>query len=143
MSASKAQRAATAARRQKAIALKLAGLTYEQIAEKLEYSSRQAAQKDVVRALATALTDLGRTAEEFREVELQRLDRLQAAAWPLAVGGNLQAIDTCRRIIHDRRQLLGLDAPQRHEVLTVDALDAAIRDLEAELEGMPPVPTEP
>jgi hypothetical protein len=142
MSASKAQRALTAARRKQAIALKLAGLTYEQIADRLEYSSRQAAQKDLVRALATALTDLGRTAEEFRELELQRLDRLQAAAWPLAMNGNLHAINTCRQIINDRRQLLGLDAPQRHEVLTVDALDAAIQQLEAELGGMPPVPAE-
>lgn len=137
MSASKAQRAATAERRAKAIALKQAGLTYDQIAVKLGYAGRQAAQKDIVRALAANLNDLGRTAEEYRELELMRLDRLQAAAWPLAMQSNLQAIRTCRELIKDRRELLGLDAPTRHEVLTIDALDAAIRDLEAELGGMP------
>jgi hypothetical protein len=111
--ASKAQRAKTAERRAKAIALRLAGLDYPVIAQRLGYSSRQAAAKDVERALATNLAEVGRSADELREIELMRLDRLQAAAWQKAVtnGGDLRAIDTVLRIIDRRCKLLGLDGP--------------------------------
>lgn len=137
MTASKAQRTDTAARRAQAIQMRLAGLTYDVIAQRLKYSSRQAAAKDIERALAVALRDANRSAEEFREVELMRLDRLQAAAWAKAVQGDPRAIHACLQVIDRRCKLLGLDAPQRHEVLTIDTLDAAIRDLEAELADDP------
>lgn len=137
MTASKAQRTDTAARRAQAIQMRLAGLTYDVIAQRLKYSSRQAAAKDIERALAVALRDANRSAEEFREVELMRLDRLQAAAWATAIQGDPRAIHACLQVIDRRCKLLGLDAPQRHEVLTIDTLDAAIRDLEAELADDP------
>lgn len=133
MSASKAQRAKTAQRRTQAIQLALAGLGWDAIADKLDYSSRQAAHKDVQRALAQRLAEQTEAADELRAVELMRLDRLQAAAWPKAVGGDLKAIETCLKIIVERRKLLGLDAPAKLEVITLDAVDAEIRRLEAEL----------
>lgn len=144
MPASKAQRAATAKRRAQAVAMRMAGLDYQTIADRLEYKTRQAAAKDVERALAANLAEVTRTAEEFREVERMRLERLQAAAWQAAVGGDLKAIETCLRIIDRRCKLLGLDAPQRHEVLTLDALDAEIQRLEKELGkgGRAPVPVD-
>jgi hypothetical protein len=47
--------------------------------------------------------------------------------------GELLAIETCRRLIVERRKLLGLDRPPRIEVITLDAVDEEIRRLEAEL----------
>jgi hypothetical protein len=137
VSASKAQRAKTAQRRTQAIGLALAGLSWDAIADKLGYSSRQAAHKDVQRALAQAVAEQTSAAEELRMVELMRLDRLQAAAWPKALTGDLKAIETCLKIITERRKLLGLDAPAKLEVITLDAVDAEIRRLEAELAALP------
>jgi hypothetical protein len=131
--ASKAQRAATAKRRADAIKLRMAGLDYETIAERLGYSSRQAAQKDMQRALTAYVQEASTAVEELRHVELMRIDRLQAAAWPAAMKGELLAIETCRRLIVERRKLLGLDRPPRIEVITLDAVDEEIRRLEAEL----------
>jgi uncharacterized protein (DUF3084 family) len=132
MAVSKAQRAATAARRANAIKLRLAGLDYETIAQRLDYSSKGSACTDITRALAASIKEQGRSADELREVELARLDRLQAAAWGPAVGGELRAIETVLRVIDRRCKLLGLDAPIRAEVLTIDDIDAQIRVLKAE-----------
>lgn len=135
MSASSAQRAKTAERRAQAIQLRIAGLDYETIAKRLGYSSRQAAAKDLQRALARNL-ELERTAaDELRHIELMRLDRLQGSFWARALGGDLKAAEFCLKVVTERRKLLGLDAPAQVEVITLDAVDAEIRRLEAELSG--------
>lgn len=133
MAASRAQRAQTAERRARAIALRLAGLEYQAIADRLGYSSRQAARVDVERALQANLAEESRQADLLRQVELQRLDRLQAAAWPAAAAGDLRAIDTVLKVVDRRCKLLGLDAPIRAEVLTIDAIEANIARLTAQL----------
>ncbi|KAB7850133.1 hypothetical protein [Streptomyces mobaraensis] len=133
MVASKAQQAATAERRTKAIAMRLAGVDFETIAERLGYASRGAATKDLIRALEIRHAEQGAQAEVLRSVEAQRLDRLQAAAWALALQGDLKAIETVVRIIDRRCRLLGLDAPARMEVLSIDAIDEQIRLLTDQL----------
>lgn len=143
MSTAKARKAAIADRRTKAITLRLAGMDYDTIATRLGYAGKGAACKDITRALAANLTDLGRTADELREVELARLDRLQATAWAPAVGGDLRAIDTVLKIIDRRCKLLGLDAPVRSEVWTISDVDAQIRALIDELAGQAEVTQTP
>lgn len=133
MPASKAQRAATAERRGKAVAMRLAGLDYETIANRLGYASRGAACQDITRALEANVAEQNRNADVLRQEELQRLNRLQAGVWQAAVSGDTKAVDTALRIIDRRCKLLGLDAPVRHEVVTLDAIDAEIRRLTAEL----------
>lgn len=133
MPASKAQRAATAERRSKAVAMRLAGIDYDTIATRLGYSDRGAACKDINRALEANVAEQNRQADVLRQQELQRLDRLQAGVWTAAASGDTKAVDTALRIIDRRCKLLGLDAPQRHEVVSMDAVDAAIRALNAEL----------
>lgn len=133
MPASKAQRAATAERRAKAVAMRLAGADYETIAQKLGYYNRGAAYNDINRALEANVAEQRRSAEILRQEELQRLDRLQAGAWMAAASGDPKAIDVVLKIIDRRCKLLGLDAPVRHEVITLDAVDAEIARLNAEL----------
>lgn len=135
MANSKAIRAYTAQRRTKAIALRMAGADWDTIADRLDYSSRAHACKDLTRALAANLAEMGRSVEELREVELMRLDRLQAALWAAAVGGDVRAVDSVLRIVDRRCKLLGLDAPLRAEVFTVDAIDAQIAELTAQHAG--------
>jgi hypothetical protein len=48
-------------------------------------------------------------------------------------GPVLTAIDRLLKIQERRAKLLGLDAPARHEVVTLDALDTEIARLSAEL----------
>jgi len=135
MPASKAQRAKTAERRTKAVAMRLAGVDYDTIAQRLGYASRGAAYTDIDRALQTRLTEQRQGADVLRQQELARLDRLQAAAWTSAAAGDLKAVETVLKVIDRRCKLLGLDAPQRHEVVTLDAIDAEIARLTAELGG--------
>lgn len=135
MPASKAQRAKTAERRAKAVAMRLAGVDYETIAQRLGYASRGAAYTDIDRALQARLVEQHQGADVLRQQELARLDRLQAAAWTAAASGDLKAIETVLKVVDRRCKLLGLDAPVRHEVVTLDAIDAEIARLTAELGG--------
>jgi hypothetical protein len=156
MPASKAQRAATAKRRAEAVAMRIAGADFETIAATLGYSDRAAAHKDITRALETAVLEQSAAVEVHRAEELQRLDALLTEAWAvlkrqhvtvshgriikneddepiLDDGPTLAAIDRILRIQERKAKFLGLDAPQRHEVVSMDALDAAIADLNTQL----------
>jgi hypothetical protein len=53
-------------------------------------------------------------------------------------GPVLQATATLLRVMERRARLLGLDAPAKHEVLTLDAIDAEIRRLEEQLSQIAP-----
>lgn len=116
MPASKAQQAKTAQRRAQAIALRLAGMDFDTIAERLGYSSRGAASKDMWRAVETNRLEEAQAVENLRDVEGQRLDRLQAAVWAKALKGDLKAVETVLKVIAQRSRLFGLDAPIRTEV---------------------------
>lgn len=146
MPASKAQRAATAERRGKAIAMRLAGVDYQAIADRLGYAGRAAACKDISRALEQHTAEALRNADQLRQQELMRLDRLQAAVWTKALAGDPKAVETALKVVDRRIRLLGLDAPQRHEVINLDMVDEEIRRLSAELGetahlAVPPVET--
>lgn len=116
MGTTKAKQAKVAERRAKAITLRLAGMDWQTIADRLDYSSRGAACQDVARALEANLAEQSQAADTLREVESQRLDRLQAAAWPSAVKGDLKAIETVLKVIDRRVKLQGLDMPLRAEL---------------------------
>lgn len=116
MPASKAQREKAAERRAKGAALRLAGLSYDEIAKKLGYSGAVAAYRDVKRAFAASTAEPAEPtpagAAEQVALELLRLDRLQVAAWAAAVQGDLRAIDTVTRIIGTRARLLRWAEPK-------------------------------
>lgn len=118
-------------RQTKAVALRLAGLDFQAISEQLGYNNRSQAVADVQKAISARVEDGTRSIDELREVELLRLDRLQAATWAQALTGDHKAIDQTLKIIDRRCKLLGLDAPERHEVVTIDWLDTQIRELQA------------
>jgi hypothetical protein len=133
MAASRAKRAEVADRRSKAVALRLSGASFETIAALLGYTTRGAACQDITRALEASLAEQSRSADVLREAELLRLDLLQVGAWAAAADGDPKAIEVVLKIVDRRCKLLGLDAPQRHEVITLDAVDAEIARLTAEL----------
>lgn len=98
-------RALAAARRTRAVELRCDGGTYEAIAEELGYAHRATVYAIVHKALATR--EAGE-AQYLRELETERLDRLQEALWSAAMAGDVTAISEGRRIVEARVRLLGL-----------------------------------
>ena len=103
-------RALAAARRTKAVQLKTAGLTYEEVARELGYTSKGTAFNVVAKALreqtAEAVTNL-------RDLENTRLDALQAALWDAAMTGDAKAANSILQIVVARVRLNGLE-PERN-----------------------------
>lgn len=139
MPASRAQRAATADRRTKAIALHLAGVDWQGIADQLGYASRGAAHTDVTRALQANLAAEAEQVETMRYTVNLRLERLQAAMWPKAVKGDTKAADTSLRIIQQWCKVNGVEAPTQialqhrldmEATVVADALAAALDALD-------------
>ncbi len=100
-----ATRAMAAWRASKAVELMLAGCSYDQIAREVGYANRGTAHRVVAKALATRLAD---DIDQLREMELARLDALQASLWAKAEKGDLRAVSACVRITDKRCRLLGL-----------------------------------
>lgn len=98
-------------RRKQLVQLKLAGLDWATIADRCGYSSGDYARLDYRRAREASKVELHTSVEEARWLEVDRLDRLQAAVWPKALKGDTKAADTAHRLIVSRCKILGLEAP--------------------------------
>jgi Homeodomain-like domain len=105
---------AAAARRQKALDLRIAGARYRQIGAQLGVSY-QTAYRDVQTALGELATLQAGKAERLRELEVERCDKLQLALWPKARSGDEKAVRTLIAVMDRRAKLLGLDAPTKLE----------------------------
>lgn len=133
-------------------------MSYQQIADAMGYGDKGSAYRAIQRGLAAIPQE---AAAEVLRLELEKLDTLERAAlevlerqhvtvshgkivYRATAGGQaeplfddapvLQAIDRMLKIQERRAKLLGLDAPKRLEVITIDWLDEQIRTLTAELE---------
>lgn len=102
-----ARRKKKEARRIEAMSLTIAGLSPEQIGQRLGISA--AGVRSLVDRTLERATN--RNVDALREIENQRLDRAQAAIWTKVLEGNLKAIDTYLRISARRARINGLDAP--------------------------------
>jgi hypothetical protein len=121
MPASKAQRALTAQRREKAWQLKLAGATLDEIATALQYASAAAVSKDLARSLQSALNMEAKVANEYRALKYARLERLLRGHWAAAIKGDSKAAMVVLAVIDREVKLLGLDAPVKVEATVQDA----------------------
>lgn len=100
-------------RQRRALELKIAGATYREIAAALGYGDGSAAYKAVQAGKRLGFVE---PAAELRQIESDRLDRLQRAVWTNAVKGDLPAVNAALKISDQRAKLLGLNAPQRTDV---------------------------
>ena len=104
----RADAATSSWRKARAVELALAGLAYDDIAVEVGYANRGTAWRVVQQALHERKI---KSVDEYRALELARLDALQSAHWTEALSGqNLKAAELCLRISAQRTKLLGLDS---------------------------------
>ena len=113
--------------------LRRVGLTWSRIAEEVGYADHTGAYAAYKRAIKRTMQQ---PADELREQEVDRIDRLQVAVWPSAMKGDTRAILTIIRLMERRAKLLGLDRPIKIEQdITTwdgnDTIDRAVRELAA------------
>jgi hypothetical protein len=128
-----AKAAATAVTRRKALEMRLAHASYEQIAAAglgTGFENRSNVRKHVQAAIA-AITE--EPAEEVRKLEITRLDALALGLWKKAKAGDVQAVDRLLRIQERRASYLGLDAPKLLKVELERELSGHLEKLKAGL----------
>jgi hypothetical protein len=105
-------------RQEAAVALRIAGATYSEIARTLAYSSPTHARQGVERALANSVGEDDR--EQMRFIEGRRLERLLRGLWKKATDEEgeeqLAAARTALAVIDRHAKLYGLDAPTVHAI---------------------------
>jgi hypothetical protein len=109
------------------LALRKAGATYDQIAEKTGLA-REGARLAVSRALKSLAEATTEAAEEVRQLELDRLDAMLLGLWQKAQRGDPQAIDRVLRIQERRAKYLGIDAPASSALDNVNDGDTDVVD---------------
>lgn len=115
-----------AARRAQALALRIGGLSFQAIGDKLGVT-KQAAHALVVNALRDTNAQTAEAADELRRLELERLDTAQAAIWEAVLKGDVQAVDRFVRISKRRGELTGIDAPTKSEIAGADGGPLTVR----------------
>lgn len=119
---------ARAGKHGRALELRAEGFTFGEISAILEDEGFDAVKPETVRDwvrkdLAATVTE---PAEQLRQLEHFRLERLMTATWARAIAGHGESIDRVLRIMERKARLLGLDAPAEID----------IRELRVEMFGL-------
>ena len=109
-------------KQRQALELRMAGRTLAEIAQVLHYANHQGAEKAIKAALQKTLQP---TADEFRAVALERLEKVVQVHWPAMLARDEKSSALVLRTIKDIRELLGLDAPQKLDIRVAVAALAA------------------
>lgn len=97
----------------RAIALKLAGASYQSIAQQLGYASATGAWKAVQRGMKKSLQE---GAGELRRIHYGRLEHMLMLLWPDVNRKDLPSMHTALSIMDRMERLFGLNAAERIEV---------------------------
>lgn len=134
----------------RALRLRLAGVPYPEIAAQLNFTTAKLAWDSVQRELRRRLVE---PADQLRDLELMRLDRVQMVVWKVIVDPNSRFVDvdkavkTFLQVSKRRADLLGLDAPKKidisrqiREMAIAEGLDPeqAIKDAETVINSFDP-----
>lgn len=116
-------------RRARVIGLRRTGATYRAIADQLGVSP-QTAHNDYTAALKrlNPIEDI----EEARQLEIDRMDRLQLGLWETAAAGDIPSVLAILRISDRRCKLLGLDQ-QTIRIFNDPALMTSAQTIEQEM----------
>ena len=97
----------------RALELRRAGWSFQQIADQLGYANRGSVHRVIQRALKRTLVE---PADALRQLENERQDQMQAALWKFAMRGEVKAVLSVTKIMERRAKLNGLDLPTKHEI---------------------------
>jgi hypothetical protein len=110
MPRSQAQRwdkAEVKARANKALAMRLAGMTYQQIADAgIGFNNQSSVQSAVTRELEKQVST---NAQAIKREEVARCDSMIRSFWPKAKEGNVKAAGVVDRFMEKKARLLGLN----------------------------------
>lgn len=98
-------KALAAYRRGRAVKLRAGGASYDSIAKEVGWASASSAQRAVMAALAEHEAE---DVDVLRQVEVDRLNRIMAAAWPAAMEGSIPAARVVLATVDARIKVLGL-----------------------------------
>ena len=115
MARGKAQEKGAILERQlQALELRKGGFTYREIGKRLGVSHVQA-HRDIQEELKHLASLRSESAEELRQLELEKLDNYERNLSHWADAGSVEAVRTLIKIQERRAKLLGLDAPEKIE----------------------------
>lgn len=97
--------ATAAEKRKKALDLRRAGWSYQDIADEVGYANKGSAHRAVKQGIAAITRE---SATELLELELERLDDMFAGLYEAARQGDLFSVDRALKIIDQRARFLGL-----------------------------------
>lgn len=92
-------------KQRQALQLRIAGATYDQIAKEVGYTGASGAWKAIQSALKKTIQE---PADELRQIELARLDRMMLSLWEKVREGHLGAMDRVIKIMQHRADLTGM-----------------------------------
>ena len=102
-------------RRMMAFDLRIAGMGFREIVAELQAQGVKCSLKTVwkdVQEVAASLRQYSEVqADAIREIEMHRLDKMQAALTSDCDKGDIYAINTALRVMERRAKMLGVDAP--------------------------------
>ena len=119
-------------RSNRALELRMAGATWQQVADQMGYKQKSSAQQAVRRAIERETERVADVRESYRTMQLLRIERSIRAIWPQVLQGDLFAIDRELKLMERQAKLLGLDAPTTITITddTKSELTQLITDLE-------------
>lgn len=97
----------------RAMALKLAGASYSQIAQQLGYHDASGARKAVQRGMKTAMHE---TAGELKKIHYGRLEHMLMLLWPEVNQRDLSSISAALAVMDRMERLYGLNEAQKLDV---------------------------
>lgn len=138
------ERIADRQRQQEAVRLRLRGYTWQEVADQVGYSSRQAAQRGAAALLDRIETEdvaAYRAVEEARldlvwRKQLEHLEQFRPSQSGVGLSAVASAVSALVRVSERRSKLLGLDAPTKVDVGASDVdLDSAVAAIMSALDG--------
>lgn len=103
--------------REKAIRMRLQGRRWDEIAEECGYNSGGYAREMVSKVLKDSTESFEEAREEYRAVELARLNEMIRSHWAQAVSGeNLKAAELVLKIIDRIARITGTEQPVKVDV---------------------------
>jgi len=111
-----------------ALELRKAGMTFQDIADKLGYADHKGAHKAVMTALRKTIQE---PADELRKLELERLDVMLKSLWPFVLKGSPRHVEQALKVMDRRASYLGLDAPKQvedHRTVTLHVMAERLAD---------------